>query len=197
MTGTTAIRRARAAEAGRVAGLIATAFESLDVSKWLVPDPHPRRATLAGNFHILVDHVLAHGHVDLLGDHAAAVWLPQEAGVELPPPPDYDARLLAACGPYTDRFRALDDAFEASHPHEPHHHLAFLAVHPDAQGQGLGTTLLRHHHRELDAAGTAAYLEASSLRAAALYEREGYHFRGEPFHLPDGPPMYPMWRDPA
>ncbi|QFU88782.1 N-acetyltransferase [Amycolatopsis sp. YIM 10] len=197
MTGLAEIRRARAAEAGPIAGLIATAFEPLDVSRWLVPEPAPRRATLAANFRILVEYVLAHGHIDVIGDRAAAVWLPQEAGVDLPPPPDYDARLLAACGPYTDRFLALDDAFAANHPHEPHHHLAFLAVHPEVQGRGLGAALLRHHHARLDAAGTAAYLEASNLRATALYEREGYEFSGAPFHLPDGPPFHPMWREPA
>ena len=40
-----------------------------------------------------------------------------------------------------------------------------------------------------------AYHEASSPRNRALYERHGYVTQGE-FTLPDGPPLWPMWRDP-
>ena len=49
-----------------------------------------------------------------------------------------------------ERFRALDELFEDSHPQEPHHHLALLAVEPSLRGRGLGTALLRHHHASLD-----------------------------------------------
>lgn len=78
-------------------------------------------------------------------------------------------------------------------------HLAILAVHPGHQGRGIGTALLRAHHARLDQAGTPGYLEASSPRNRALYQRHGYTLRpGGPFHLPGGgPPMWPMWRAPG
>ena len=91
----------------------------------------------------------------------------------------------------------LDALFDQHHPTDPHHHLAFLAVHPDQQGQGLGSALLADYHARLDQRGVAAYLEASCERNRDLYLRHGYRPMGEPFRLPDGPPMWPMWRPPA
>ena len=67
---------------------------------------------------------------------------------------------------------------------------------PAWQGKGLGTALLRDRFRHLDVVGLPAYLESSSPRSAALYEREGFR-RTAPFSLPDnGPSLFPMWRAP-
>jgi hypothetical protein len=40
-----------------------------------------------------------------------------------------------------------------------------------------------------------AYLEATSERNKALYLRHGFEVMSE-LKLPDGPPMWPMWRAP-
>ncbi|MFV2100747.1 GNAT family N-acetyltransferase [Micromonospora sp. LOL_024] len=179
-----------------VAGRIAESFLVLDATRWLVPDEAERENALAGNFEIIVDHAIRHGHVFGTEDRAGvAVWLPS-VGEPLPPPLDYDARLAAACGEWTPRFVHLDELFAANHPHSDHHHLALLAVRPDRQGRGVGTALLRHHHAWLDANGVAAYLEASSESSRDLYARHGY-LVAEPFRLPDGTPFWPMWREPA
>lgn len=196
------IRRATAADAANTAELIAAAFHELDVSAWLVPDPAERIRTLAADFRIFVDHALTHGEIHLI-DHdtglypiAAAVWFPQATG-PTPPPDDYDARLAAACGPATARFQVLDQHFDDTHPHEfPHHYLAYLATRPGRQSRGLGTTLLQHHHRNLDYQGVPAFLHASCSRTRDFYQRHGYQPLGEPFHLPGGPPMWPAWREP-
>jgi hypothetical protein len=42
----------------------------------------------------------------------------------------------------------------------------------------------------------ASYLEASSDRSRVLYERLGFVSTGSGIALPDGPTMWPMWRDP-
>ncbi|MGH3679165.1 MAG: GNAT family N-acetyltransferase [Natronosporangium sp.] len=190
------IRRATAEDARRVAALIGEAFQPLTVARWLVPDPGRRADILPANFHIFVDHALTHGEVHVSGDlAAAAVWFPRDGG-PLPEPVAYTQRVAAACGENTERFFHLDDLFDAHHPAEPHHHLAFLAVRPDRQRQGLGSMLLAHHHTRLDTAGVAAYLEATSEAARDLFMRHGYQAR-EPFHLPNGTPMWPMWRPPA
>jgi hypothetical protein len=60
--------------------------------------------------------------------------------------------------------------------------------------QGTGTALLRAHHATLDAAGTPAYLEASSDRNRVFYLRHGYADLGPPISLPGGPPMRPALR---
>jgi GNAT superfamily N-acetyltransferase len=196
MTTNLTIRQATAADAAEVTDLIATAFASLPATLWLVPDPAARQRVMTANFRIFVEHAIEYGHVDVTGSGpaAAAVWFPLTE--PLPEPADYDRRLAAACDPWTDRFRVLDALFEENHPTEPHHYLALLGVHPERQGEGLGTALLRHQHATLDATGTAAYLEASSPGSRDLYLRHGYQLR-EPFRLPDGSPFWPMWRPPA
>lgn len=195
MTASTTIRRATEADAGHVAELVATAFAPLDAVAWLVPDADARPQIMTANFRIFVDHAIEHGHIDVIDEGpAAAVWFPRTGPI--PEPADYDRRLAAACDPWTDRFRVLDSLFEENHPEEPHHHLALLAVWPDAQSRGLGSALLRWRHAELDATATPAYLEASSPQSRALYLRHGYE-SGEPFRLPDGTPFWPMWRPPT
>ncbi|MFI9557334.1 GNAT family N-acetyltransferase [Nonomuraea endophytica] len=182
------VRRAGAHEAEAVAELIATAFAELKVVRYLVPEPERRQEVMAANFRIFVEHAAEHGMIDLVEDApAVAVWLPWTA----PEPPDYDRRLREAAGDAIERFRELDEQFGKHHPHEPHHHLAFLAVHPGHQGRGLGSALLEHHHAALGT--TPAYLEASSPRARDLYARHGYEVR-QPFAMRDGTLFWPMWR---
>jgi predicted N-acetyltransferase YhbS len=195
VTISTTIRRATPDDAPLVAELVATAFGQLAAVAWLVPDVSARPRVMTANFRIFVDHAIEYGHVDLVEEApAVAVWFPR-TGL-LPEPADYDRRLAAACDPWTDRFQVLDELMEKNHPTEPHHHLAFLAVHPDRQGAGLGSILLRRYHDVLDATATAAYLEASSTGSRDLYLRHGYEQR-KPFTLPDGTPFWPMWRPPA
>jgi Acetyltransferase (GNAT) family len=70
-------------------------------------------------------------------------------------------------------------------------------VRPGFQRQGLGTALLTACHRDLGRDGTAAYLEASSPRTRDLHQRHGYAMRpGSAFRLPEGPLLWPMWREP-
>jgi predicted N-acetyltransferase YhbS len=184
------IRHAAQEDAAQVAELIATASAQLKVVSYLVPDRRERHKILTANFRIFVDHALEHGEIHLIDDgHAAAVWFPRTA--PLPAPADYDRRLAECAGEWVEHFRTLDALVEEHHPEQPHHYLAFLAVHPARQNQGLGSALLRHHHSRLD--GAAAYVEASSTGSRDLYTRHGYQGR-DPFALPDGTLFWPMWR---
>lgn len=188
---------ASADDAHRIADLIAEAFHPLAVASWLVPDPRERARVLPADFRIFVDHALAHGQVQMTGDGAAvAVWFPRDEAA-LPEPVAYQRRVAAACGEATPRFLHLDELFDRHHPTAPHHHLAFLAVRPGRQRQGLGSALLRHYHDRLDAAGVPAYLEATSQPARDLYARHGYQVMGAPFCLPDATSIWPMWRPAA
>ena len=47
-----------------------------------------------------------------------------------------------------------------------------------------------------DAEQTPAYLEASTERSRALYERLGFEATEECRYAKDGPPMWLMWREP-
>ncbi len=65
------------------------------------------------------------------------------------------------------------------------------------QVQGLGSALMRPALDRCDADGVSAYLEASSERSAALYERLGFVHLGV-LELPDeGPSLWPMQRQPG
>jgi ribosomal protein S18 acetylase RimI-like enzyme len=190
------IVRASGEDAPAVTTVIARAFHPLPPGRWLVPDPAERARLLPAYFAILVEHAIRHGEVDIAaGGHAVAVWFPPS---DEPPadPDDYDARVSALVGPHLDRFRLFDETLAKVHPHEPHWYLLFLAVAPEYQGHGLGTALLRHRLAAIDADGQAAYLEAADERSRPLYEREGFTAHQEPFRLPDGPQMFPMWRQP-
>ncbi len=61
-------------------------------------------------------------------------------------------------------------------PREPHHFLSMIAVHPKAQGLGLGRTLLERLHADCqahpDSSGVA--LDTSNPRNIGLYEKFGY-----------------------
>ena len=196
MTTTATIHRARPADVDAVTGLVATAFTPLAASAWLVPDETARTEVLHAYFRILIAHALDIGVVYLADRFATAVWVPWTSTAAPPEPDNYDARLAAATGAYVDRFRALDTVLAEHHPTGAHHHLEFLAVHPERQGQGLGGRLLAVHHRVLDRAGIPAYLEAADPRSRGLYARTGYGITAPGLlQLPDGgPAMWPMWR---
>ncbi|MEJ3743082.1 GNAT family N-acetyltransferase [Actinomycetes bacterium KLBMP 9797] len=187
--------RAEPAEAGFVAETVAETFQHLGVAVWLVPQRSQRRRVLCDVVRLFVEHALEHGEVLLTDDRSAvAVWLPWPRRVPLPP--DYERRQAAICGPWTDRFRHYDQLRWAHRPTRPHRYLAFHATDPDRRGEGIGSVLLHHYHDQLDADGVSAYVDACSPPARDLYARHGY-VAGPPFALPDGAPLWPMWRDPT
>jgi GNAT superfamily N-acetyltransferase len=190
-----AIRPADTADIARLSLLLADAFLISPVGDWLIPDIGERRTVYLRYFEIFVRHGLDHGIVDVTPDlTGVAIWHRRDGTA--PAPDNYDERLADATGPWGDRFRALDKTFDEFHLRTFHHHLLFLGVLPSAQSRGIGSALLRHHHARLDAGGIPAYLEASMPRNRDLYLRHAYTAQ-EPFYLPDdGPPLWPMWREP-
>jgi len=195
MTETASIRAARASEIDSLARLIAESFYHLPLTRWLVPEQDTRTAALAGQFVLFVEHALSHGDVYVAEDGlAVAVWFPSGP---IPDVTDYDARLAAACGPYTSRFAELDAAMHHAHPAEPDHaYLSFLSVDESVRNRGIGSALLDVHHRRLDADGTPAYLDASGVRSRGLYLRHGYTDFAAPYGAGDVKGLYPMWREP-
>ena len=194
----TQVIRARAGDLDALSIVIAEAFHDLPPSRWLIGDQIARREVFPHYFRIHLEHALEHGVVCTTPDRAAvALWIP--VGIAKPAPPDgYAERLAVATRPWTSRFAVFDAALERRHPAgTAHHHLALLGVRPGRQGGGIGSALLREHHRWLDQAGVAAYLEASSEHSRRLYLRHGYRDLGPPIDLPDGPSLIPMWRAPA
>ena len=94
-----------------------------------------------------------------------------------------------------ERHALLAETFERYHPTQPLYYCQFLATVPAMQRRGIGSAFLRDMLARADGEGMPAYHEATSPRNRALYERHGYVRQGE-FTLPDGPTLWPMWRDP-
>jgi GNAT superfamily N-acetyltransferase len=194
------IRDTVPASAAEMSELLAGTIGQGAVARWLNPDPVARWETGPAYFDIFVEHAVQHGEIYAAADPTSgkligvALWFPLTTMV--PVPRDYDRRLKDTCGSAFDRAREMDAALEAHHPTEPHHYLAFIAVRPDRQNHGVGSALLARHHARIDAAGIPAYLEANDLRNRDLYLRHGY-VSNTVIRLPDGPPIWPMWRPPS
>jgi hypothetical protein len=81
-------------------------------------------------------------------------------------------------------------------PHGSYWYLQFLGVAPAWQGQGIGSALMTPVLERCDREGVRAYLDATSERNKRLYERHGFVAQDR-FAPPGGPPIWPMWRQPA
>lgn len=199
------VRRADAADRSTVVGVLSAAFLDDPVFVWIVPDRDERAALLPGIFDAFADayarhdetHVLATGDAPAAPIGGAALWAPPGvAPIHPDDEPRFFTRVAEVAGGHLDRFATTGEIFDAAHPSEPCWFLSLLGVDGAHQGRGFGSALLRRVLDEADRAGQPAYLEATSPRNRALYERHGFrHVRDLP--LPDGPTAYAMWRDPV
>lgn len=73
----------------------------------------------------------------------------------------------------------LGERLDRLHPAAPHAHLVFLGVSRAAQGRGIGSAILKETLAPLDASGTVAFLEATTERNVALYQRHGFEVTAE------------------
>lgn len=88
-------------------------------------------------------------------------------------------------------------AMEKRHLREPHFYVRTVGVRTARQGQGVGSALMQPTLERADSAGLPTYIEASSERSAALYERLGF-VHMDVLELPEGgPPLWRMRRPPA
>ncbi|MER6320659.1 GNAT family N-acetyltransferase [Streptomyces coelicoflavus] len=202
-----AIRTAGADDRDLVVRLLDEAFQDDPVSSWVFPGEEYRRRTHHRLMAAFTDAVLADGRIDVTEDGAAcALWLPvpadehpgaepdsgSEADVE-----DVPVRIREAVDPDNERVEAIARLTDGIHPTgRAHAYLWMIGVVPGRQGEGLGTALIESVLDRCDREGLPAYLEASSARGRVLYERLGFEFTGRALDLPDGPRMWPMWREP-
>jgi len=198
-TPTLDIRRTTAGDRDPTARVLAAAFFDDPIFGWIIPDTARRHEVIVPSFRLYVDAFARHDETHLASvdgePHGAAMWSPP--GVEPVHPDDEPVlmdRVVDLFGPDAERLGIVLELFEAAHPAEPAWFLQFVGVDPARQGGGIGSALLRDGLRRADAAGEAAYLEATSELNRALYERHGFRCIEE-IRLPDGPTSYGMWRE--
>lgn len=191
------VRTATAADLPVLAAVLGAAFDDDPLGQWMFPDEATRADRLIRLFDLYTRRfVLPHGEVRVAGDDGAALWLPPDRW-RVPPLlaaralPGYARLLGRRFGVFSRGMARL----EREHPREPHWYLPFIGVTPVEQSRGVGSALLAAVLDICDRTGVPAYLEASTPRNAALYERHGFETRHE-LALPDGPTTWAMWREP-
>lgn len=191
------IRQAGEEDRATLVRLLDEAFMDDPVSSWVFPDEAQRRTLHSKFLGVFVDVALTEGRADITEDgNAAALWLQIPAGLP-EEEDDTPARMREVSDPDNERAELIGRLTGAIHPHDrAHEYLLMIAVSPEHQGKGLGKALIEPVLERCDREGTPAYLEASSERSGRLYERLGFAFTGTTVDLPDGPHMWPMWRDP-
>ncbi|MGM0355470.1 GNAT family N-acetyltransferase [Streptomyces sp. ECR3] len=205
-----AIRRADRNDRELVVRVLDEAFQGDPVSGWVFPGEEHRRATHHRLMAAFADTVLAEGRIDLVEDGTAcALWLPvpaapvaESAEPAAPAGADDTAgdeaeTLRQEVDPENGRVELIGRLMAEAHPADrAHEYLWMIGVVPGHQGRGLGTALIRPVLERCDREGLPAYLEASSPRSVPLYERLGFAALDRTLDLPDGPRMWPMWREP-
>ncbi|MFD1828814.1 GNAT family N-acetyltransferase [Streptomyces desertarenae] len=120
------------------------------------------------------------------GGRAVAVWTTPERD---PSPGFAEVGPLVGelAGDRAAAYESAERALEAHRPGEPAWFLATVGVDPRDQGRGLGGAVLRPGLDAAERAGLPVFLETSSERNVAFYERLGFAVTAE-VELPGGGP---------
>jgi predicted GNAT family acetyltransferase len=184
----------------RVAAALADAFIDDPVFTWLLPDSLRRERRLRLMFAAEIEqYVLPNGIVSTTsGCDGAVTELPPGAW-EMPNSVTLKEALkwVRAFGTRLPLATRVQSAIQKRHLREPHFYVRAVGVRTALQGQGIGSALMQPTLQRADSAGLPTYLEATSERNAALYERLGF-LHMDVLELPEGgPPLWRMRRPPA
>jgi GNAT superfamily N-acetyltransferase len=195
------VRTAAADAVPRVAAALADAFINDPVFTWLLPGSLWLQARLRTMFAAEIEqYVLPNGGTlwTTSGYDGAVCELPPGAW-EMPRSATAKEALrwVRAFGRRLPLALRVQHAAEERHLREPHLYVRTVGVRTALQGQGVGSALMQPTLQRADSAGLPTYIEASSRRSAALYERLGF-VPMEVVELPEGgPPVWLMRRPPA
>jgi ribosomal protein S18 acetylase RimI-like enzyme len=188
MSGPASVRLARADENAVVADVLTDAFvDEAGLNYWLLQGPQKTKVRKRF-FDAAVGDVIHKERQLWLAEAdgapaGAAIWLkPGDHAFAFTPWQQLATTPLfisiAGFGGM-QRAQELGGELNKHHPKFPHAHLVFLGVASPAQGRGVGSAILKETLAPLDKAGVAAYLECTTERNAALYQRHGFIVTGE------------------
>src|SRR3954453_22543551 len=191
------VRAARAEDFGELAAMLARAFYDDPVTAWFYPDAERRLRHGRRFFEIRLRQLAGHGLIFTDEERAgAALWAPPGHWRE-----DFRQSLrmlpmLPVLLPNLARSTRAVREIERRHPVAPHYYLSVVGIDPRKQGGGVGSALLAPMLDLWDETGAAAYLESSKESNLPFYARHGFAVK-ERIELPEGPPLWLMWRDPC
>lgn len=191
------VRPAVRADFPVLAAVLARAFYDDPVTAWFYPDAARRLRHGERFFAIRLRQLEGHGLIftndELTG---AALWAPpgrwrEDFGQSLRMLP-----MLPVLLPRLARSTRAVREIERHHPAAPHYYLSVIGTDTEKQGGGIGSALLAPMLHRCDETGTPAYLESSKESNLSFYARHGFAVR-ERIELPEGPPLWLMWREAA
>jgi GNAT superfamily N-acetyltransferase len=184
----------------KVAAALADAFINDPVFTWLLPGSLRPQARLRTMFAVEMEqYVMPNGTVWTTSGYDGAVAELPPGGWEMSKSATGKQALkwVRAFGRRLPLASKVQRAMEERHPREPHFYVRTVGVRTILQGQGVGSVLMRPTLERADSVGLPTYIEASSTRSAALYERLGF-VHMDILQLPEGgPPVWLMRRPPA
>lgn len=192
------VSSAAAQDVPALAVAMAHAFAEDPVMSWLLPDGHRRHERLRRFFELELRLVgLRNGRVLTTARRDAALIVTEPGRWRLPWAVTLRNGLAftRAFGARLPLAASLLQAMEHRHLRDPHYYIPYVGVTPAAQGGGVGTGLMKRALLRCDRDGVPAYLEATSPRNAALYERLGFVGLSE-LRFAGSPPLYLMRRPP-
>jgi GNAT superfamily N-acetyltransferase len=182
-----------------LAGALADAFIDDPVYTWMLPRSLRLKARMRALFTAeLEQYGLPRGTVWTTAGCDGAVVALSPGAWEMPKSMTLTQALVwaRAFGRRLSLAARVQRAMEERHLREPHFYVRIVGVRTASQGRGVGSALMQPTLQSADAAGVPTYIEASTQRSAALYERLGF-LHLDVLELPEGgPPVWLMRRPP-
>ena len=199
MADTDKIRKAVPEDLPQISSALTRAFFDDPLFAWSLSDEDRRQRLLPEFFALFTSAFLRHEETYTTegGVVAAALWAPPGAvPVSGDDAEELGRQIEELAGPDAPRFLGVNKLFDDHHPHGSYWYLQFMGVAPGWQGRGIGSALMTPILERCDREGVRAYLDATTERNKRLYERHGFEAE-EAFAPQGGPPLWPMWRQPA
>ena len=185
---TSSIRSATTGDLPAIASTFKKSFRHDPVMRWLFPDDEEFEATRQMND--FFRRLLAHERSLVTHDVVAfSLWIPPgrpEVAVEPEATEPPSEELIT-------KFIALGSAIDENTPVEEHWYLQMIGTHPDWQGRGIGSMLIREGLSWASRDGLGVYLETETVENVAYYRHLGFEIRSEWDVAGGGPHMWGMW----
>jgi ribosomal protein S18 acetylase RimI-like enzyme len=182
-----------ATDEDRAIATITLAFSNDPVVRWVFRDANQYLTFWPPFVKAFAGAAFEKGTADSIDDYGGvAMWLPPGVASD----EETVGALAAEASPPQDEVFAFLDLMGEFHPTEQHWYLPLIGVDATSQSRGYGSALLRHALERCDRDQLPAYLEATTPRNKALYERHGFEELGV-IQAGGSPPMWPMQREPS